>query len=118
MANITLGGLFQATDKTVDQSSYPGDEALRVQSNSFDTSLTVNNSAGSDDVLDLSQHNLSPIGSNFTLSLGENANVKIAQLENFSALQTNNYNLGDGSTLYYSPPLVQGVALNNTNFDM
>jgi preprotein translocase subunit YajC len=118
MANITLGGLFQPADKTVDQSSYPGDEALRVQSNSFNTSLTVNNSTGSDDVLDLSQHNLSPIGANFTLNLGENANVKIAPLENFSALQTNNYNLGEGSTLYYSPPLIQGVALNNTNFDM
>ncbi|MGX9937949.1 Hint domain-containing protein [Advenella kashmirensis] len=118
MANITLGGLFQPADKTVDQSSYPGDEALRVQSNSFNTSLTVNNSTGSDDVLDLSQHNLSPIGSTFTLNLGENANVKIAPLENFSALQTNNYNLGEGSTLYYSPPLIQGVALNNTNFDM
>ncbi|MHC8945933.1 Hint domain-containing protein [Advenella incenata] len=118
MANITLGGLFQPADKAVDQSSYPGDEALRVQSNSFNTSLTVNNSTGSDDVLDLSQHNLSPIGSTFTLNLGENANVKIAPLENFSTLQTNNYNLGEGSTLYYSPPLIQGVALNNTNFDM
>ncbi|WP_193088744.1 Hint domain-containing protein [Advenella sp. FME57] len=118
MANITLGGLFQPTEKTVDQSSYPGDEAVRVQSNSFNTELTINNSTNSDDILDFEQHSLSPIGSTFTLNVGQDANVRINLLENFSALQTTNYNLDEGATLYYSPPLIQGAALNNTNFDL
>ncbi len=118
MANITLGGLFQPADKTVDQSSYPGNENLQVQSNTFNTSLTVNNSTNSDDVLDLSQSNLSPVGSTFTLNLGTNANVKVTSLANVSAFQTTNYNLSEGSTLEYSPPLIQGAALNNTNFDL
>ncbi len=118
MANITLGGLFQPADKTIDQSSYPGNENLQVQSNTFNTSLTVNNSTNSDDVLDLSQSNLSPVGSTFTLNLGTNANVKVTSLANVSAFQTTNYNLSEGSTLEYSPPLIQGAALNNTNFDL
>ncbi|MGH8811398.1 MAG: Hint domain-containing protein [Advenella sp.] len=118
MANITLGGLFNSSNKTIDQNSYPGDQKLTVDSVAGNTTLTINNATNSDDVLDLTQTRLIPVGGTSTLNLGENAHVKISEFFDLSAGQTSNYNLGEGSTLEYSPPSIGGGAANSTTFDL
>ncbi|MGX9937844.1 Hint domain-containing protein, partial [Advenella kashmirensis] len=117
MATITLGG-FTSSTKTIDQNSYPGDQKLTVDSVAGNTTLTINNVTNSDDVLDLTQTRLIPIGGTSTLNLGENAHVKISEFFDVSAGQTSNYNLGEGSTLEYSPPSIGGGAGNSTTFDL
>ncbi|MGH8845127.1 MAG: Hint domain-containing protein [Advenella sp.] len=118
MATITLGGLFNSSNKTIDQNSYPGDQKLTVDSVAGNTTLTINNATNSDDVLDLTQTRLIPVGGTSTLNLGENAHVKISEFFDLSAGQTSNYNLGEGSTLEYSPPSIGGGAANSTTFDL
>lgn len=117
MATITLGG-FTSSIKTIDQSSYAGDQKLTVDSVAGNTTLTINNATNSNDVLDLTQTRLFPIGGTSTLNLGENAHVKISEFFDLSAGQTSNYNLGEGSTLEYSPPSIGGGAGNSTTFDL
>jgi len=117
MATITLGG-FTSSTKTIDQNSYPGDQKLTVDSVAGNTTLTINNVTNSDDVLDLTQTRLIPIGGTSTLNLGENAHVKISEFFDVSAGQTSNYNLGEGSTLEYSPPSIGAGAGNSTTFDL
>ncbi|WP_025373270.1 Hint domain-containing protein [Advenella mimigardefordensis] len=117
MAKITLGG-FTSANKTIDQSTYPGDEKLTVDSIAGNTSLTINNSTNSDDVLDLTQTRLIPIGGKSTLTLGENAHVKISEFFDLSIGQTSEYNLGEGSTLEYAPASIGAGAANSTTFDM
>jgi len=118
MANITLGGLFNSSNKTIDQNSYPDDQKLTVDSVAGNTTLTINNATNSNDVLDLTQTRLNPIGGTSTLNLGENAHVKISEFFDLSVGQTSNYNLGEGSTLEYSPPTIGGGAANSTTFDL
>ncbi len=117
MATITLGG-FTSSIKTIDQSSYAGDQKLTVDSVAGNTTLTINNATNSNDILDLTQTRLFPIGGTSTLNLGENAHVKISEFFDLSAGQTSNYNLGEGSTLEYSPPSIGGGAGNSTTFDL
>lgn len=61
MATITLGG-FTSSIKTIDQSSYAGDQKLTVDSVAGNTTLTINNATNSNDILDLTQTRLFPIG--------------------------------------------------------
>lgn len=117
MAIIDLDVLGSGT-QTVDQSTYGGDDVLKANLLSNNTTLTVTNTTNSDDVLEMQQSLNVGVASTTTLNL-DGANVKVAGLAGVVAGSTYNYNLSNGATLDLNPSSLLGAEVGKTvNVDM
>jgi len=116
--DLDVGGLFQPSTQTVDQSSYNGDTLLNVNALSPNTTLTVTNTTPTDDVLELQQTIGVGLLSTSTLNLGENANVKLTGLAGVTVGSTFNYNLDNGSTLEMTSDFLSVGLANTVNINM
>ncbi|MHC8945123.1 Hint domain-containing protein [Advenella incenata] len=116
--NLNIGGLFQPTTETVDQSQYDGDTLLNVNALSPNTTLNINNATGSDDVLELKQTISVGILSTNTINLGEDAHVKLSGLAGVNIGSTFNYNLSEGSTLEMTSSFLSLGVGNSFNIDL
>ncbi len=111
--NLNIGGLFQPTTATVDQSQYDADTLLNVNALSPNTTLNINNATGSDDVLQLKQTVSVGFLSTNTINLGDDAHVKLSGLAGVNIGSTFNYNLSEGSTLEMTSSFLS-LGLGNT----
>ncbi|HLU01505.1 MAG TPA: Hint domain-containing protein [Advenella sp.] len=116
--NLNIGGLFQPTTATVDQSQYDGNTLLNVNALSPNTTLNINNATGSDDVLELQQTISVGLLSTSTVNLGEDAHVKLSGLAGVNIGSTFNYNLSEGSTLEMSSSFLSLGLGNTVNIDL
>lgn len=116
--NLDIGGLLQPTTATVDQSDYDGDTLLNARALSPNTTLNINNSTDSDDVLELQQTISVGLLSTTTVNLGDNANVKLTGLAGVNVGSTFNYNLSQGSTLEMTSNFLSLGLGNTVNVDL
>ncbi|PJX20547.1 hypothetical protein CAP48_19320 [Advenella sp. S44] len=116
--NLDIGGVLQPTTATVDQSDYDGDTLLNARALSPTTTLNVNNSTGSDDVLELQQTISVGLLSTSTVNLGDDANVKLTGLAGVNVGSTFNYNLSEGSTLEMTSDFLSLGLGNSINVDL
>jgi hypothetical protein len=118
IVDLNIGGLFQPTEATVDQSSYDGDTLLNVNALSPNTTLNITNTTDSPDVLELQQTIGIGLLSTSTVNLGENANVKLTGLAGVNVGSSFNYNLADGSTLEMTSDFLSLGLGNTINVDL
>jgi len=116
--DLDIGGLLQPTTATVDQSDYDGDTLLNVNALSPNTTLNINNSTGSDDVLELQQTVSVGLLSTSTVNLGDDANVKLTGLAGVNVGSTFNYNLSEGSSLEMTSSFLSLGLGNTINVDL
>ncbi|AHG62166.1 Hint domain-containing protein [Advenella mimigardefordensis] len=116
--NLNIGGLFQPTTETVDQSQYDGNTLLNVNALSPNTTLNINNATGSDNVLELKQTVSVGLLSTSTINLGEDAHVKLTGLAGINVGSTFNYNLSEGSTLEMTSSFLSLGVGNKFNIDL
>jgi preprotein translocase subunit YajC len=116
--DLDIGGLFQPTTATVDQSDYDGDTLLNAKALSPNTTLNINNSTGSEDVLELQQTISVGLLSTSTVNLGDDANVKLTGLAGVNVGSTFNYNLSEGSTLEMTSNFLSLGLGNSINVDL
>ncbi|MGX9935271.1 Hint domain-containing protein [Advenella kashmirensis] len=116
--NLDIGGLLQPTTETIDQSDYDGDTLLNARALSPNTTLNINNSTGSEDVLELQQTISVGLLSTSTVNLGDDANVKLTGLAGVNVGSTFNYNLSEGSTLEMTSNFLSLGLGNSINVDL
>src|SRR5690606_3942129 len=112
------GGLLQPSNVTVDQADYDGDTLLNARALSPSTTLNIENSTDSSDVLELQQTISVGLLSTATVNLGENANVKLTGLAGVNVGSTFNYNLDNGSTLEMTSNFISLGLGNTVNINM
>jgi len=116
--NLDIGGLLQPSNVTVDQADYDGDTLLNARALSPSTTLNIENSTDSSDVLELQQTISVGLLSTATVNLGENANVKLTGLAGVNVGSTFNYNLDNGSTLEMTSNFISLGLGNTVNINM
>src|SRR5690606_37697112 len=102
----------------VDQSDYDGDTLLNAKALSPNTTLNINNSTDSPDVLELQQTISVGLLSTSTVNLGDDANVKLTGLAGVNVGSTFNYNLSEGSTLEMTSSFLSLGLGNTINVDL
>lgn len=117
MATINLNAL-SGTNQTVDQGTYEGDSLTANINVIGNTTLSITNTGGSTDPLELSQTVGLGLGSTHTVNVMENADVVLNGLAGVSALTTFNYNVADGGSLTMSPAFLNAGLLNTINVNL